>query len=111
MSDDIPPRKEDVHEDQTIIALRGRGSSGMSKLIALTQEEILAEVKRLSLLNQKIFDECKAIADREAERFTSSEDPQFINTKLQIALAFFSALSISSYTAVRSRLEQFLNEK
>lgn len=89
-------------DEQVFISLKGRASSGEYKLIALTQDEILAEVKKLGTLNEKILATCLDLADK-----YTYEEPD----KLRIALAFFNVLSVSSYTVLRSRLEKDLHER
>lgn len=83
-------------EEQILIALKGKSGSGDWKLLALTEDEIMQQIKQLGKLNSKIMSYCLDLGDQ----YACDESVQN-----QISLALFQALSISSYTVLRSKLE------
>lgn len=100
-------------DNQVLVTLRGKsGVSNATKLLALTENEILNEIRKLDSLNQQIFDLCLLSGEKYAKMLLPSAPNTYNeNTKLQIALAFFNALSVSSYTVLRSKLEKDLHER
>ena len=100
------------NEGEIVISIRGKGGqSGEYKLLMLTREEILAEVRKLGSLNQQIFSQCLNLAEIEAKKLGLTPNTYLEQTKLQIALAFFEAHSVSSFTVLRSKLEKDLHER
>jgi len=102
--------------NEPLVSLSGKtGKSNTHTMMALTEDDILAEIAKLGKLNQQIFCTCLELADglmhnklvySYDESSASFEDKKHI--RLQIALALFDPMSISSYTILRSRLEQEL---
>jgi len=99
-------------DKSVVISIRGKGGqSNEYKLLCLTPEEIIAEISKLGTINQQIFNKCLFLAEIEAKQLSHSEGSFSADDKLQIALAFFNAMSISSYTVLRSKLEKDLHER
>lgn len=95
-----------------LITIKGKGGkTGQWKVLALTEDEILTGVKKLGAVNQKIFTECTKLAKEAIKNFALAHDIHLHKDELRISLAFFNAMSVSSYTVLRSKLEYDLENR
>ena len=103
--------------NEPLVSLSGKtGKSNAHTMMALTEDDIIFEIRKLGKLNQQIFKQCLELAkeliyeklNNQTGCIIVEEKEDENSTILQIALALFDPMSISSYTILRSRLEQEL---
>jgi len=96
-------------DSEVVMCLRGKGGkTNTFKLLGLTSDEAFTLTTQLKTLNERILATCLESA---AELSEASKSSYSDSDRLQIALALFDKLGISSFTYLRSMLEKDLHER